>query len=211
MLYISFRGLLQGQDPNNENNPNQIGKAFNAGFSVMVDAWRVDNKIYLGSDLPLYEVTAEYLRGNKWWIAARNQAMRSWLGTQPRTYKYYPNWFPFTVTGPYGTSDNTYATGDADPDSPNFTGPVTPQMDYRADNIPNPIYQPVDFYTTSSGKLWTYAQTPYNDTSIMVLPEVYDMGFLSMVNVRAYGICSQFIPQIKRMRNDGLSIYGPFY
>jgi hypothetical protein len=209
MLYLSFRGLLQGQDPAAENTIKQIGKALNAGFGVMVDAWRVNNKLYLGSEQPLYEVTPQYLQNKRFYIAVRNQDMRSWIGSQPSSL--YPSWFPFGVVGPYGTSDNTYATGDANPDAAGFVGPITPQMDYRADNIPNPIYQPVDFYGTSNGKIWTYAEVPYNITSIMALPEYYDMSFLSMVNVKAFGICSAFIPQIRRMRNDSLSIYGPFY
>jgi hypothetical protein len=43
------------------------------------------------------------------------------------------------VTGPYGTSDNTYATADQDPDAPGFNGtePYGPNtMDYRADCDP---------------------------------------------------------------------------
>lgn len=166
MLYISYRGLLQGQDPQVENSPNQIGKAFNAGFSCMVDAWRVDNKLYLGSDQPIYEVTAQYLKGKKFWINARNADMQTWLGTQPSSY--YPNYFWLT--------------------------------------------QPVqNFVTTSSNYLWTFQETPVNTLSIMVLPEDYDSGLFSTINVRCYGICSMFIPTVRRMRNDGLSIYGPFY
>ena len=40
------------------------------------------------------------------------------------------------VTGPYGTADNTYATADADPTAPGFTGDITQQMDWRADCDP---------------------------------------------------------------------------
>lgn len=40
------------------------------------------------------------------------------------------------VTGPYGTADNTYATADANPEAPGFTGTITQQMDYRADCDP---------------------------------------------------------------------------
>jgi len=40
------------------------------------------------------------------------------------------------VTGPYGTADNTYATADADPTQPGFTGTISTQMDYRADCDP---------------------------------------------------------------------------
>jgi hypothetical protein len=41
-----------------------------------------------------------------------------------------------SVTGPYGTADNTYATADQDPTQPGFTGTITQQMDYRADCDP---------------------------------------------------------------------------
>jgi len=41
-----------------------------------------------------------------------------------------------TITGPYGTADNTYATADQDPVAPGFTGDITQQMDYRADCDP---------------------------------------------------------------------------
>jgi len=40
------------------------------------------------------------------------------------------------VTGPYGTADNTYATADADPTQPGFTGNISTQMDWRADCDP---------------------------------------------------------------------------
>jgi hypothetical protein len=40
------------------------------------------------------------------------------------------------VTGPYGTADNTYATADADPTQPGFTGTISTEMDWRADCDP---------------------------------------------------------------------------
>jgi len=41
------------------------------------------------------------------------------------------------ITGPYGTADNTYATADANPEAPGFTGDITQQMDWRADCDPS--------------------------------------------------------------------------
>ena len=41
-----------------------------------------------------------------------------------------------TITGPYGTADNTYATADQDPVAPGFTDQITPVMDFRADADP---------------------------------------------------------------------------
>jgi hypothetical protein len=40
------------------------------------------------------------------------------------------------ITGPYGTADNTYATADANPEAPGFTGTINQQMDWRADCDP---------------------------------------------------------------------------
>lgn len=108
MLYISYRGIFDGQNYEHANTPNQIGRAFNAGFSVMVDVWRVDNKLYLGNDAPTTEVSADYLKGNRFWINARNVDMQTWIAAQPHTSKFYPNYFWFanatesTPTTAYG-------------------------------------------------------------------------------------------------------------
>lgn len=107
MLYISYRGIYDGDNYQYANTPNQIGKAFGSGFSVMADVWRVDNKLYLGNDQPLTEVSEKYLQGNRWWINARNTDMQNWLSTQ--SLKLYPNWFYFTEPTPpppYVTASN---------------------------------------------------------------------------------------------------------
>jgi hypothetical protein len=52
------------------------------------------------------------------------------------------------ITGPYGTSDNTYATSDQDPTKTGFTGKVTPVMNYRADC--DPAFQYIARYSPRS-------------------------------------------------------------
>ena len=59
------------------------------------------------------------------------------------------------VTGPYGTADNTYATADADPTQPGFTGTINTQMDWRADC--DPAYQ---YITRASPRSFGY-ETAY--------------------------------------------------
>jgi hypothetical protein len=98
MIYISYRGIFDGNNFEDANTPNQLGKAFNYGVSVMTDVWRIDNKLYLGNDQPVTEVTEKYLQGNKWYINARNTDMQHWLSTQPS--KLYPNWFYFPIPNP---------------------------------------------------------------------------------------------------------------
>ena len=56
------------------------------------------------------------------------------------------------ITGPYGTADNTYATADANPDAPGFTGTISQDMDYRADC--DPAYQ---FIARSSPRSFGYS------------------------------------------------------
>jgi hypothetical protein len=93
MLLISYRGVWDGQNFEDANTPKQIGQAFNAGYSCMVDAWRVADKIYLGNDQPITEVTPIYLKSNRFYINARNTDMLTWLQSQPP--KFYPNYFYF--------------------------------------------------------------------------------------------------------------------
>lgn len=107
MLYISYQGIYDGTNFQDANTPNQIGKALNSGFSVMVDVWRVDNKLYLGSDQPMIEVTEKYLEGNRFWINARNSEMQTWISAQSSSR--YPNYFWFNTPNPppaYVTASN---------------------------------------------------------------------------------------------------------
>jgi len=61
------------------------------------------------------------------------------------------------IVGPYGTADNTYATADANPELPNFTGTISTQMDWRADC--DPAFQ---FIARSSPRTFGYT-TGYLD------------------------------------------------
>ena len=94
MLYISYQGIYDGKDFEYANTPNQIGDAFNNGYSCMVDVWRIDSKLYVGSEEAPIEVTEKYLQGNRFWLNARNTDMVDWVAAQPR--KLYPNYFSFS-------------------------------------------------------------------------------------------------------------------
>ena len=56
------------------------------------------------------------------------------------------------ITGPYGTADNTYATADADPTQPGFTGTISTEMDWRADCDPR-----FQYITRSSPRSFGYS------------------------------------------------------
>ena len=160
MLYISYRGIFDGNDYQDSNTPNQIAKAFGMGFSCMVDVWRVDDKLYLGNDQPITEVTARYLQGKKFWINARNTDMQTWLASQSSTL--YPNWFFFTQPTP-----------------------------------------PPAYVTASNGKLITPGTVPIDNNSVIFLPEIKDTGLFCTVKLKCFGIISNYLTFIRRMRNEG--------
>lgn len=103
MIYISYLGIYDGQNFEQANTPNQIGTAFNHGFGCMVNVWRTDNKLYLGTVYNPIEVTERYLQGKRFFINAKNTDMQTWLQTQPSNL--YPNYFWFP-----SPSENTNVT-----------------------------------------------------------------------------------------------------
>ena len=108
MIYIAYRGLFHGEDPQIENTPNQVSTALLYGYNAMVDAWRVDGQLYLGTDQPLYEVSEKYLQNKRLWISCRNQEMYNWITVQKP--KLYPNYFqlPYGPIPSYVTTNNGY-------------------------------------------------------------------------------------------------------
>jgi hypothetical protein len=94
MLIISYQGIYDGQNFESANTPDQIGKAFNNGFSVMADVWRFDDKLYLGTENNLIEVTDRYLQGVRFWLNCQNQDAYDYLISFPN--KTYPNVFIFS-------------------------------------------------------------------------------------------------------------------
>ena len=81
MLFIAHRGNISGPD-SSENSPSHIDKALSAGYDAEVDVW-VDgnNCIYLGHDLPQYNIDAQFLeeRRSSLWCHAKNVHALKWL------------------------------------------------------------------------------------------------------------------------------------
>lgn len=67
MKIIAHRGNLYGPNPGRENHPDYIAKALYWGFDVEIDAWIINDKIYLGHDEPTYEATEYFQYKGKWW------------------------------------------------------------------------------------------------------------------------------------------------
>jgi len=107
------------------------------------------------------------------------------------------------VTGPYGTSDNTYATSDQNPIAPGFTGTVTPQMDYRADC--DPAFQ---YIARSSPRTFGYSAGYLTGTAIP--PNGYPVGtgisFPQNPQVGDYFLRIDYLPQLLYRWNGRLWI-----
>lgn len=107
MYYISYQGIFDGTNYENANTPPQISKAIQAGYSCMVDVWRIDGKLYVGNGNPNIEITEKYVQGPRFWINAQNDEMKEWIVTKPA--KLYPNYFWFDTPTPppaYVTASN---------------------------------------------------------------------------------------------------------
>ena len=59
-----------------------------------------------------------------------------------------------------------------------------------------------DSYTmTSKGFIWAFPGKPLNEFSIMVMPEHVDKDLIETQSVSCYGICSDYILDIQKMRS----------
>lgn len=72
MIFISHRGNTIGKYPDKENHPKYVLKAVNEGYECEIDVWSVRDRLYLGHDVPQYEVNLEFLQNNKLWCHAKN-------------------------------------------------------------------------------------------------------------------------------------------
>ena len=79
VIVISHRGNIGGPNHSLENNPEQIKKAFSAGYNVEVDVWLIKDRIYLGHDKPEYEVDLKFLKNEKLWCHAKNISALQYL------------------------------------------------------------------------------------------------------------------------------------
>ena len=111
MLYISYQGIFDGKDYEDANTPDQIGRSFNNGYSCMVDVWRIDTTLYVGSEQAPIAVSDKYLQGNRFWIKCGNQETYDWFTTQ--SLRQYPNYFyqPNSMVNALTSSNRLWTPG----------------------------------------------------------------------------------------------------
>jgi hypothetical protein len=71
MRLIAHRGNTEGPSVN-ENDPEHIAKALDAGFDVEIDIWNIGYDWYLGHDEPTYKIPLKAFSKNKVFYHAKN-------------------------------------------------------------------------------------------------------------------------------------------
>jgi hypothetical protein len=103
MKLIAHRGNIDGSNPLEENNPEYIDAAINAGFDVEIDIRydTIDKNLYLGHDDPQYQVSWYWVasRMDNLWIHCKNiEALYEFThGTSGFNYFWHQN-DDFTLT-----------------------------------------------------------------------------------------------------------------
>jgi|APSaa5957512622_1039677.scaffolds.fasta_scaffold176461_2 glycerophosphoryl diester phosphodiesterase len=73
MIIIAHRGNIAGPNPARENHPDYITEAVERGYHVEVDVWYTKTgELFLGHDMPQYEVSPEFLTNDKFFCHAKN-------------------------------------------------------------------------------------------------------------------------------------------
>lgn len=98
-----------------------------------------------------------------------------------------------SITGPYGTADNTYATADQNPVAPGFTDEITPVMDFRADCDPR-----FQFIARSSPRSFGYSAGYLSGTDVAPngFPTGAGISFPQNPQVGDYFLRIDYLPQL---------------
>jgi hypothetical protein len=89
MRYIAHRGLINGPHKQFENQPNTIRTALDQGYDAEIDLWVVDDRLYLGHDEPMYNVTVDFIKTPGLWIHAKSLTAFHWLTASALDLNYF--------------------------------------------------------------------------------------------------------------------------
>ena len=89
MKLIAHRGLVNGPHKQFENQPYIVKTALEAGFDCEIDLWVVGDRLFLGHDEPMYNVTIEFLQTDGLWIHAKSLNTLHWLTKNALGLNYF--------------------------------------------------------------------------------------------------------------------------
>jgi hypothetical protein len=82
MKLIAHRGNINGPNMTDENKPQYILDAINSGYYVEIDVWKIDDKLFLGHDNPVYLITQDFFTlqvKERVYAHAKNISALKWL------------------------------------------------------------------------------------------------------------------------------------
>jgi hypothetical protein len=65
MIFIAHRGNINGPNEEQENQIEYIKNTIQKGFNVEIDLWKIKDDLFLGHDVPQYDVSFNFLNDNK--------------------------------------------------------------------------------------------------------------------------------------------------
>lgn len=100
MKFIAHRGNINGPNPEMENNPVYILNTLSLGYECEVDVRLINDKLYLGHDLPQYHIDLEFLLNNcdKLWIHCKNLEALDFLIRYKQLNIFWHNNDEYTIT-----------------------------------------------------------------------------------------------------------------
>jgi hypothetical protein len=103
-MIIAHRGNLTGPSPEKENSPEYIDMAISAGYPVEVDLRSKDAELWLGHDVPQYQITQEWLYARKenLWIHIKDYYTAILMSQLKEGYQFFCHQsddFTITSTG----------------------------------------------------------------------------------------------------------------
>ena len=89
MILIAHRGNITGPNTSEENKPEYLEYALNAGFGVELDAWYEGGKWFLGHDKPQYEVDFSFFSKDNLWIHCKNYEAMQEFAKANKDYNFF--------------------------------------------------------------------------------------------------------------------------
>lgn len=98
MIFISHRGKKNNNEP--ENNKENIIFNLRLGYNCEIDVWKVQNKFFIGHDMPEEEVEKEFLQNKQLWCHAKNiEAFEYMISNNINTFWHQEDDYTITSNG----------------------------------------------------------------------------------------------------------------
>lgn len=98
MKYIAHRGLITGPNPELENLPYHIEAVLEQGYDCEIDLWVRDNLLWLGHDLPQFQIGHEFLLQQGLWIHCKNFEALDYCQHYPQLNYFWHDADAYTLT-----------------------------------------------------------------------------------------------------------------